>query len=343
MPDSADQVLADRRDVADQLRVSEARYRELFDRVPVGLYRTRPDGRIVEANPALAAMLGYDRTELLAMNAAELFVDRGERWEESARLEREGVVRGFPLRLRRKDGSSIWVEDTARVVRGPTGEVLAYEGSIVDVSERRRAVEWLRFLTDTGVRLAAALEYDATLRTLADACVPFLADWSTVCDIGPDGVTRRAAVAFANPALDEVAEALRAYRPTAAAPASTIARAIRTGRPQLTPQVPPDYFEQIAQDEQHLALLRRLGFTSSIAVPLGARGRTLGAIALFRGPGRPPFEQEDLEVAEELARRAALGVDNARLYREAQEQAEIHVRLNQELRALAESRDRPTG
>jgi PAS domain S-box-containing protein len=326
--------------VETALRASEERYRELFARVPVGLYRTRPDGRIVEANQALAEMLGYaDPGPLLALNAADLYADRGERWEQSAVLEREGVVRGFPLRLRRRDGEVVWVEDTAKVVRGADGQVVAYEGAIVDVTERRHATEGLRLLTEAGVRLAESLDYDTVLRAVAELAVPALADWCTVYDVS-SGPVRRAAVVYADPAKRRLAEALTAYPPSPTARTSLVARVVASGRSAISTDIPPSYVESIAQDARHLAILRELAFVSSMTVPLAARGRVLGAVALFSAESGRRFGRSDLALAEELARRAALALDNARLYGEAQEQVEVHARLNAELRRMAEERAR---
>jgi len=128
-----------------RLREAEVRYQRLFERVPVGLYRTAPDGRILDANPALAQMLGCgDPQTLLGVNAADFYLDPEDRRREQALLEREGVVRGFEMRLRRCDGTVIWVRDTVRAVCDAEGRVLYYEGSLEDITEWKRTEEALR-------------------------------------------------------------------------------------------------------------------------------------------------------------------------------------------------------
>ncbi len=122
------------------LQASERRYRSLFDGVPVGIYRTTPAGQIVAANQAQVQMLGYpSREALLAASSAGLYVDGEERVRWQALMEREGVVREFEVRFRRHDGAIIWVNDTARAVKDPDGQVLYYEGSLEDITERKRA------------------------------------------------------------------------------------------------------------------------------------------------------------------------------------------------------------
>ncbi len=140
------QRLAERKQRAERaLRASEERYRTLFEGMPVGLYRTTPEGRILHANQALLDILGYPgRGALTQVHVGDLYVDAEQRERERALLERKGVVRGFEIRLRRRDGSVIWVRDSARAVRRPKGSVAYLEGSLEDITERKRAEEALQ-------------------------------------------------------------------------------------------------------------------------------------------------------------------------------------------------------
>jgi PAS domain S-box-containing protein len=127
------------------LKEAEARYRSLFDGVPLGLYRSTPAGRFLDANPALVRMLGYpDIESLLAVNAVEVYLNAEEHGRWQAVLEREGVVRGWELQLRRHDGTVVWMEGNVQAVRDQDGCVLHYEGSLQDITERKRAEEQLR-------------------------------------------------------------------------------------------------------------------------------------------------------------------------------------------------------
>jgi len=137
-------------------REAEARYRTLFDSVPVGLFRAGPDGRLLEANAALRQMLGLPADgPLEPVDLPSRFVDAadGERWR--AQLAANGVVRGFEARLRRADGSSIWVRGSARIVRGVAGAASTCEGEMEDIHESRCAAVALE---ENRARLDLALD-----------------------------------------------------------------------------------------------------------------------------------------------------------------------------------------
>jgi len=133
-----------RREIEGRIRESEARYRNLFDRVPVGLYRSAPDGRLLDVNPAMVQILGYPSVEALkAAGAVALHVDPEERRALVAdRLVGDGVLRDLEIRWRRFDGSVIWARHNLRAATGADGQVL-YEGAVEDITEARRTQEAL--------------------------------------------------------------------------------------------------------------------------------------------------------------------------------------------------------
>jgi PAS domain S-box-containing protein len=133
------------RDRRAELTRQKERYQNLFDRVPVGLYRFSADGRILDANAALVHLLGYrQRTSVLSLNAFDLFVDPEARERELTLLEKNNIVRGFEVRIRRRDGEIIWAQDTCRAVRDEEGHLRYYEGSLEDMTKRKQAERALR-------------------------------------------------------------------------------------------------------------------------------------------------------------------------------------------------------
>ena len=119
-----------------ELRKSEERYRTLFDGVPVGLYRSTLDGKVLDYNLAAVHLLGYpSREAALAVNSADVYVDAQDRLRWQALMEKEGIVRDFEVQMRRYDGTTIWVRDTAQTIRDEQSQVLYYEGTLEDITE----------------------------------------------------------------------------------------------------------------------------------------------------------------------------------------------------------------
>jgi PAS domain S-box-containing protein len=132
------------RDV-EALRESEARYHSLVDEIPVGLYRTTPDGQVLNVNPALVQMLGFpDREALMTADVGERYIYPEDRQRWQAILERDGIVRQFEYQARRCDGSALWVRDSARAVRNAAGRTLYYDGIMEDVTRQRHLEDQLR-------------------------------------------------------------------------------------------------------------------------------------------------------------------------------------------------------
>jgi diguanylate cyclase (GGDEF)-like protein/PAS domain S-box-containing protein len=130
--------------VQDDLEIS---YRSLFERVPIGLYITTPDGTIINANSALVRMLGFPNKEaLLGMRAAEFYAEPSDRERERALLAQESTIRNFETKLRTRDGSTIWVRDTCRIVYDEAGAVSLYEGSLQDITEHKEYERRLSYM-----------------------------------------------------------------------------------------------------------------------------------------------------------------------------------------------------
>jgi PAS domain S-box-containing protein len=146
----------------EELREAEQKYREIFENAGEGIFRSTPEGRYLVANPALALMYGYDSPEELIRNrrdiAREVYIDSARREEFKRLLDEQGAVRGFEHQLVRRDGSTIWISVNARAVRGPQGEILYYEGTAQDITERNHAEEKVKATTEQLRALSANLQ-----------------------------------------------------------------------------------------------------------------------------------------------------------------------------------------
>jgi PAS domain S-box-containing protein len=128
-----------------ELKASEERYHTLFDGVPISLYRTTPEGNVMDSNQAMVEMFGYpNREEAFEISATEVYVNIEDRIRWQKLMENEGVVRDFEAQVRRYDNEIIWISDTARAVKDDQGQILYYEGSLEDITERKQYEEEIR-------------------------------------------------------------------------------------------------------------------------------------------------------------------------------------------------------
>jgi signal transduction histidine kinase/PAS domain-containing protein len=170
------------------------------------------------------------------------------------------------------------------------------------------------FLADASRLLAASLDYTATLERVAHLAIPALADWCVVDIVEEDHTVHRVAVTHADPEKAEATRRMRTLYPVNPSGPAGIPRALRTGKSEFLPRVTEEELRKIATDAAHYELLRELAIDSLIVVPMSARGRRLGAIALVYGSSGRRYGVADLALAEDLALRAAQAVDNARLH-----------------------------
>jgi signal transduction histidine kinase len=188
----------------------------------------------------------------------------------------------------------------------------------VDVHERRRAEEAQRFLAHAGAVLASSLNSEETLACVAELAVPTLGDWCGVYLAGDEGSVQTVAAAHTDVDQAEIARQLeRCYPVDLREGIRGIARVIRTGEPNLIVPVGDEDLQRVAHDAEHLRLLRALRIASVLTVPMTARGQIIGALAFVATSPERRFGPAEVALAEELAGRAALAIDNARLYEKA--------------------------
>ena len=173
----------------------------------------------------------------------------------------------------------------------------------------------LEFLAEASELLAGSLDPDDILRKLADLVVPRIADWCGIELVAEDGSLRNVAVAHVDPARIELADEFRQRYPIDPDADTGVPEVIRTGRSELYPEIADELLVASAQDEEHLRMMRELGLVSAMTVPLRARGRSIGAISFVGAESGIRYDEQDLELAEDLARRAALAIDNSMLFK----------------------------
>lgn len=304
----------------EELQRERARYKALVFAAPKqqALWIARPDGELTDDLPGWREITGQSIEDVRNGGWANA-IHPNDR-EATMRAWREATASRRPFhceyRLRTADGSYRWFAATAVPVLDEHGEPLEWVGSSIDVHDRKTSESNLRFLARASDLLASSLDYETTLTTIARLVVPDLADWCAIDIVDESGATRRLAVAHVDPAKVELAhEFHRRYPPHPES--DTVARVIRTGRTDWMREIPPELLRRAARDEAHNEMLRELGLRSYIVTPLRAsQGHIFGAITLVRSESR--FNEADVGFADELARRAGVAVENARLYSEAQ-------------------------
>jgi PAS domain S-box-containing protein len=318
---------------------NERYYRFLAEAIPQIIWTARPDGSLDYYNQRWYEYTGMTLEE-----------SEGEGWqrvlhpddmqpsvEHWRRCVETGEVYEIEYRFRRaSDGQYRWHLGRALPLRDADGRIVKWFGTCTDIDDRKHAEEQQRFLAEASAVLVASLDYEATLTALARLIVPRLADWCTVDMLTDERTIERLAVAHQDPAKVEEAWELNRLYPNDLYETEGVSKVIRTGRPELYPNIPDELLALVSRNAEHLKILRRLGLKSSMIIPLIAHNRVLGAITLMAAESGRRFTTADLNFAEDLAGRAALAVDNARLYREAQEvnrlKDEFLATLSHELR-----------
>ena len=270
-------------------------------------------------SPSLARLHGHDPSwspRNLAGFLDLLHPDDRPRQERMLRdaIERsENYAQEFRVAL--PDGSERWIAGRGHLMLSEDGRPAGIVGLMADVTDRRRREDALTFLGEAGDALTGLLDPVQALDEIARLAVPRLADWCAV-QLASDeqGGFRNVAVAHVDPDKVRWARALEErYPPDADAPTGA-PEVIRTGRSELYPEIDEDLLTAGAKDEEHLEIIRELRIHSAMVVPMRARDRTLGAITFIFAESGRQYSTHELELAEELGRRAGLALDHARLY-----------------------------
>jgi PAS domain S-box-containing protein len=284
--------------------------------------------RFLYANGAAIADLGFESWEQLRdTSPASIMSDYLVQREDGREITMEDIpsvriLRGEPAEpllirtVHRETGVQRWNLLKAGPLLDDKGDVEATITIIEDVTEQKRSEMQSAFLAQASGLLASSMDYEQTLRNVAELAVPGIVDWCAVDLIDDDLDTRTVAVAHVNPERLGLAEELRSYVPDRLDPDQGMGLVLRTGEPVLYPEISAAMLARAARDERHLQLLRAVGFRSVLIVPMGLGEKILGAMTLVSAESGRVLDQFDLHLAEQLATRAAVAIENSRLYSE---------------------------
>jgi len=313
--------------------------RAIEESMLAGVAVVGPDGRQTYVNRAFAEMVGWPEAELIGRTPPFPYWPPEEIDRISAALAEVIAGRvdpaGYELRFRRHDeerfDALVLISELNRA-----GSSRGFLASVHDITERKAAERRARFLAEAGEILGRSLDYEETLRAISALVVPRLADWCFIDLVEADGGFRRVAVAHPPGPHDE-ALARRLERSYASKDVRYgVSATLAKGQTSLTNDVSDDVLIAVSRDDEHHQALLAMGIRCFVSVPMTNHGTTFGVMTFLGTETLTRFGPADVALAEEVARRVALAVDNARLYRSAQDanraKDEFLANLSHELR-----------
>lgn len=332
-----------------QLLLSERDFTEaLLDSAEAGIAACDAQGRLIFFNRATREFHGLPEEDI----PADLWAKHYDLYYPDGKMPlrkkdvplyralKEGSVENIEFIIAPKNGQKRTILASGRAIVNETGEKLGAVVVMQDITELRRAEEErtaqrrVGFLAEASQVLASSLDYEETLQNFARLVVPEHADWCVIDVLNDDGRIERVAVAHADPEKAEMLREMTERHPPRPEDPHGTPNVLRTGEAELYEEIEDEVLRSVAYDEEHYRLLSGIGFRSAIVVPLKARGRLFGALSIASSESECCYTEADLDFAQELANRAALSVDNARLYKVAVEAERLKDRS---LEALKES------
>jgi PAS domain S-box-containing protein len=222
-------------------------------------------------------------------------------------------------RMRDKNGNYRWHLVRTVPSFNSKNHITGWFGTSTDIDDQKSVTEHDKILSDASVVLSKSLDVEKTLQSLADVVVEHIADWCSIDLVEPGKTPRRAAVAHPDKSQIKFVNELLEKYPTDWNSPTGAARVLRTGRPEIYLDIPEELLKASAVDEKHYEIIKEFGLRSALVVPLISRKEILGVMTLVYSKSGRKYSEKDLKLAEELGRRAAIAVENALLFKEAQQ------------------------
>jgi PAS domain S-box-containing protein len=309
--------ITERKRIEDELKDANAHLDAVIENIPLMLFiKDSTSLRFLRFNRAGEELLGWPRERFLGKTDYDFWPR--EQAESFVEKDRETLAGGAVVDIAEEPiqtDRGVRLLHTKKVpILDRAGRTTHLLGISEDITERKRAEKERQLLADVSVALSASLDYESTLATLTQFVVEHAADWCAVDVMEEDGRLKRLKVASADPSKAELCRVLEGLPPDRGLH-HLVRSVVESQRPEVVEHVTRPYLESVAQGPEHLQALLATGITSFVAVPMVARGQSLGA--LFLGSSTPSrvYGHGDLPLAEALADRAGMAILNARLYR----------------------------
>lgn len=306
-----------------QLEESEERFRQLAESVDDVFYvRTIDPPAMLYVSPAYEATWGRSCAELIAEPHSfidSIHPDDQHRIRAALEAQRTGEATIVEYRVITPEGDVKWIRDRGFPIADGDGNIDRVAGLAEDITQRKQTDSDVSFLAEASRSLAGLIDYQSTLQVIAHLAVPNFADWCGVDVVDESGHLQPLAVAHVDPLKVDLATRLRREYPPS--PEATIGapRVVRTGQPEMLSEIADEFLEKAARDSEHLKLLRQLGLKSYMCVPLIIRDQLFGVMTFVSAESNRRYTHDNLGIAQDLAHRAAIAIDNARLYTDLKE------------------------
>ncbi|WP_435020049.1 PAS domain S-box protein [Tundrisphaera sp. TA3] len=316
--------ITDRKRAESLIREKDERLKLLVDRArDYAVAVTDRDGLVVEWSGGAEGITHFAPGEILGRAVDVIYTpedrDAGVPAKEMEQAAREGRAEDKRWHVR-KDGNQFFADGVTVPLRGDDGSLRGFGKVFRDVTHRKRAEESVQFLADASASLAELVDYQSTLNRIANLAVGGFADWCVVDMIGEDGTRERLAVSAADAEAEPAPRDAGLMLRPADVDAGVVPHVLRTGEPEVMYDLAEADPATAPQGPERLARLRGLGIRSYLCVPLLSRGRVIGGMTFLSSSVRRRFGPEEQRVAQNLAERVTVAIENAQLYRTLQEQ-----------------------
>ncbi len=304
----------------DALRGSEERLRLALEAGQMGVWDWNVRTGELQWSDTLEPLHGLSKGEFGGtFHHFQQLIHPDDQREVGAAIE-DALQRGgsfyTEFRNPRRDGSIHWIAGSGKVFTDQAGAPLRMLGIGLDVTTRRRNEQTAQFLSAASAALAAIVDFDSTLQKVASLAVPAFADWVAVDVLEANGELRRVAVSHVDAAKVRLGIQIHEKWPPPKDSPNGAWHIARTGEPELIPQIDDQLLEASVPDQEALAAIKQLGLRSYIGVPLTLRGKVRGVVTFVMAESGHTYDETDLAVAQELAHRTTVAIENAELYEE---------------------------